>query len=371
MLTTGVLDVKCSVIEAEVLIDGILKGKSPLVIPDITAGEHLIRANKNLYGISKTVNIKAGIKHNLFLELIVEFGYLKIDSKPQAANVYLDDKMIGKTPIEIPKLSIGGHSIKLTKYLPEKILSYSGFIAVNTGENKIMIDNFEKKSLPANMVYIPAGEFNMGDDNADKNQQPVHSVYLDAFYIDKYEVTNAEYDKFVKAAKHNKPKFSENLNFSQPDYPVVGISWSDAADYCAWAGKSLPTEAQWEKAARGDTASLYPWGNKFVYGLSNIAVAADPYNYTAAVGSYPKGASAYGVFDMAGNAAEWCADWYDKNYYQTSPQINPTGAETGEYKVVRGGSWDSAAYDVRTTFRWRYYPDLGRSYIGFRCVYRP
>ena len=211
----------------------------------------------------------------------------------------------------------------------------------------------------------------MGSDSGDNEERPVHQVYLDDYYIDKYELTNAQHDQFVKATNYEQPGIWELMEFSQPQQPVVWVNWEEAAAYCKWAGKQLPAEAQWEKAARGEGGYVYPWGNDFIYSQANIIVPGDGYKYVAPVGSYPGGASPYGVLDMAGNVAEWCDDWYAPDYYQRSLGRNPNGPENGEYRVVRGGSWNSPGYDIRTTNRWRYYPATPRSYIGFRCVWQP
>jgi iron(II)-dependent oxidoreductase len=194
---------------------------------------------------------------------------------------------------------------------------------------------------------------------------------LDGFYIDKYEVSNAQYEKFIQATGHKAPPLWGDQNFNLPQQPVVGVSWQAASDYCRWAKKRLPTEAEWEKAARGSTKYLYPWGDDFTYGQANIITPGDGYQYTAPLGSYPAGASPYGVLDMAGNVAEWCADWYTSDYYRHGPRINPAGPASGEYRVVRGGSWNDPSYRVRSSYRWRYFPHIPRSYIGLRCVWQP
>lgn len=230
------------------------------------------------------------------------------------------------------------------------------------------------------MVLIPAGEFQMGnrwEDAAEnpnrgkgyfKDQQPVHTVYVDAFYMDIYEVTNAQYQKFVEATGHRKPDgFYDKPRFNQPDQPVVGISWKSAKAYCEWAGKRLPTEAEWEKTARGGLeGKRYPWGDSI-----NPEQANYGHNVGQAtpVGSYSP-ENSYGLYDMMGNVNEWCADWYSPDYYQHSPKRNPTGADSGgpgNFRVVRGGHYGLEAKWFSCALR--DYSSDGRSYNhGFRCA---
>jgi formylglycine-generating enzyme required for sulfatase activity len=232
------------------------------------------------------------------------------------------------------------------------------------------------------MVLVPAGEFPMGSEDGSENERPVHEVYLDAFYIDKYEVSNAQYEKCVKAGKCDAPadisSYSRDSYYGNPsyaDYPVIYVSWYNAQDYCAWVGGRLPTEAEWEKAARGTTVRAYPWGdgdpNCSLANSHNDATGSYCVGDTSAVGSYPTGASQYGAVDMAGNVWEWVNDWYSDTYYSGSPYANPQGPSTGTYKVVRGGSWISDWDVLRTATRYYGGPD-GRNYsFGFRCASSP
>ena len=248
---------------------------------------------------------------------------------------------------------------------------------------------------PEDMVLIPAGEFIRGTDSeqANTDQKPAHQVYLDAFYIDKYEVTNAEYEEFILVGGYKKREFwtEEGWNFIQkfqfdadewhqietplqygensvstdPNHPVIGVSWYEANAYAAWAGKRLPTEAEWEKAARGTDGRIYPWGNEMDFSKLSYFPHATK---VQTVGSFANGASPYGVLDMAGSVWEWCGDWYGEGYYSQSPQKNPKGPDKGEYRVLRGGGWDSIRLQLRCSYR--YYELAGRrTYnVGFRCV---
>jgi formylglycine-generating enzyme required for sulfatase activity len=218
------------------------------------------------------------------------------------------------------------------------------------------------------MIRIAAGEFRMGAASGSglPDEQPERLVLLDAFFIDRHEVTNEAYLLFVSGTGHRMP---ENVNPASTlwkdrtpipgieRHPVVNVSWTDASAYCRWAGKRLPTEAEWEKAARGTDQRIYPWGNdapspqRANYGKTtwNNHAALVP------VGQLEDGKSPYGIYDLAGNVWEWVSDWYDPDYYTTyyttSPVRNPAGPETGKYKVLRGGSWDLAPENLRSAHR--------------------
>jgi formylglycine-generating enzyme required for sulfatase activity len=216
------------------------------------------------------------------------------------------------------------------------------------------------------MVHVLAGEFIMGSD-WDSDEQPVHTVYLDAFYIDKTEVTNAQYRKCVEAGACEEPGCWDDSDFNAPDQPVVCVNWYQAQDYCEWAGKQLPTEAEWEKAARGTDGRTYPWGEGIDCEHAHY-LGCDPTMVTVPVGSKPKGASPYGALDMAGNVREWVADWYDSGYYATSPESNPKGPASGDDRVVRDGSWDIGGRGVSAAKRFSLPPDSPYAHLGFRCA---
>ncbi len=219
-------------------------------------------------------------------------------------------------------------------------------------------------------VYVPAGEFEMGSDQGEADEQPVHTVALDAFWLDKTEVTNAQYQTCVTASVCGRSPYTGNDDYNDENQPVVGIDWNGAVTYCEWAGGRLPTEAEWEYAARGPGGLIYPWGNDWQTGLVNCEenVCQDDYTYTAPVGSFPAATSWVGALDMAGNVWEWVADWYDAEYYARSPNENPTGPEDGQYRVLRGGSWASFASRSRSSYRQRLNPSTWNFNRGFRCV---
>jgi serine/threonine-protein kinase len=231
------------------------------------------------------------------------------------------------------------------------------------------------------MVYVPAGEFAMGSENGDSDEKPVHSVYLDGYWIDKTEVTNGMYQKCVQSggcmAPHGVSSYTHDSyygNATYENYPVIKVDWNQASAYCQWAGGRLPSEADWEKAARGPDGRTYPWGEGIDCGKANYrGKSGNDYciGDTTAVGSDPLGASPYGALDMAGNVWEWVNDWYDKKYYANSPVKNPAGSSDGSLRVLRGGSWSDNVWNVRTAIRIYNGPSSWVDSIGFRCVRFP
>ncbi len=258
-------------------------------------------------------------------------------------------------------------------------------------------------SATIDMILIPAGEFEMGGD-ADQafticqeifdpysyigkcksswfeDEEPIHTVYLDDYYIDKFEVTNADYQVCVEDGECNLPDKTYSSTreeyFGNPeyaDYPVIYVNWHNAQTYCAWRGARLPTEAEWEKAARGTDGRIYPWGSNFDGRLGNFCGPKgeniDGHTDTVPVGSYPEGASPYGVLDMSGNVFEWTSDWYGYNYYKDSPSKNPTGPAKGSQRVMRGSNFEfKYVFSVHITERFGQFPDYTYDYDGFRCA---
>ena len=236
------------------------------------------------------------------------------------------------------------------------------------------------------MVYVPAGEFLMGTSDADiehykeifplrkitrfDNERPQRTVFVDAFYIDKYEVTNKQYKKFLAETGYIPKHYLDYAPYNTSNFPAAVLEWEDAVAYANWAGKRLPTEAEWEKAARGTDGRIWPWGNEWdgtkLSGNDGTGLK-DGYKETAPVGQFPQGASPYGAHDMAGNLWEWVSDWYDPNYYRTSPpNINPKGPETGDGHVLKGGGWAENLDFTRCANRQGGNP--GSLLRGFRCA---
>jgi iron(II)-dependent oxidoreductase len=266
----------------------------------------------------------------------------------------------------------------------------------------------EESLIPKDMTYIAHGASVMGVDKEEpvdsgkkptpydrrmktpwsaealRDEGPAHMVFLDAYLMDTYEVSNKDYGQFIKAKGHPAPAYWDDPRLNKPQQPVVGVNWEDATAFCEYRGKRLPTEAEWEKAARGPQANLYPWGNDFDSAKANYGKNHDA---TMPVDSYPEGASYYGLYNMAGNVFEWVADWYDPRYYgKLEPMVNPTGPAkpvwmggtgtyvdrltVGEKRVIRGGSWIAPEGTVKATHRFWNHP-LNNSYgvgLGVRCA---
>ena len=257
------------------------------------------------------------------------------------------------------------------------------------------------------MVCVPSGNFLMGsqadaissllefDRRVSKEffraEYPQHEVFLSSFYIDRYMVTNAQYQLFMQATGHPAPKYWRiapdtggkspfPVGEKNPDHPVVGVAWQDASAYCKWSGKRLPSEAEWEKAARGGLmGQIYPWPSRIKERINSQLSrekanyggvgGPDRWHWTAPVGSFPP--NQYGIFDMAGNGFEWCNDWYAEDYYSRSPASNPLGADTGLTRVLRGGSWNNnlyGKYQMRCAYRFHLRPKTRNMVIGFRCA---
>jgi formylglycine-generating enzyme required for sulfatase activity len=257
------------------------------------------------------------------------------------------------------------------------ILLIGLFSAIGNLQAKVHADSLKKKSRdPVQMAMIPDGEFLMGSKQVEgrPDERPQRKVYLDSYAIDIYEVTNERYLKFIHLTGRSEPPnpYGDRLLSEETGIgflPVVQMTWYDAVDYCRWAGKRLPTEAEWEKAARGTQGALFPWGAQ--------SPRTKPVNFERnwdgtetlwPVGSKTETSSPYGIHDMAGNVREWVQDWYAPDYYSTAPAQNPLGPNAGILKVIKGGSWHSFKSDVRPAARGKGGFALKTDGIGFRCA---
>jgi len=230
------------------------------------------------------------------------------------------------------------------------------------------------------LLYVPEGEFIMGSNSSESGDNLIHKVILDAFWIDQTEVTNTQYATCVSSGGCIPP--SETSSFTRSnyygnsqfdDYPVIYVNWNKASAYCSWVGRRLPTEAEWEKAARGTDGRAYPWGNDWsnTDSLVNSGHGVIESGDTTKVGNYKSGASPYGAYDMAGNVWEWVNDWYSKNYYQSSPSLNPLGPDSGQYRILRGGSWYFNDWGTNSAVRNPFDPTYTGMILGFRCAQAP
>ena len=219
------------------------------------------------------------------------------------------------------------------------------------------------------MVLVAEGTFIMGWDAGKSDEQPPHAVFLDAFYIDQFEVMVQQYRSCVEAGGCEDPINAPACNwdgFADNTHPINCMNRQNARDYCAWAGLRLPTEAEWEKAARGDDRRIYPWGDELLGDEANFRIGLG--TATEPVGNHPNGISFTGAHDMAGNVWEWVEDWYAEDYYVRSPRKRPRGPEFGEFGVLRGGSWWFEAGALPVAHRVAYHPALTDIDIGFRCA---
>ena len=271
-----------------------------------------------------------------------------------------------------------------------------GSATVTTGNTATINIALTSASAIIEWISIPAGNFKMGslgiDPGAYSYEQPQHTVYLDAYQISKYEITNAHYKAFIDAGGYSDSAYwttegwswrtansitepcywssgQYNSGPSFPNHPVVGVSWYEAYAFCNWAGGHLPTEAQWEKAARGtDSSNYWPWGSAWNAANCNSYFNASPdtFAYSSPVGYFSLGQSPYGLYDMAGNVWKWCNDWFQSDYYSVSPTSNPQGATSGTYRVIRGGSFSTNDAYCRTAIRYYDPPVYRYFYFGFR-----
>lgn len=241
----------------------------------------------------------------------------------------------------------------------------------------VMVRGAVAGDIGPEMILIPAGEFIMGsrDDFGRKDEHPAHPVYLDAYYIDRYEATGKDFEAYLDDQPRVHPTitgwYERKVRPDMARRPVFGLTWKRCQNYCVWAGKRLPTEAEWERAARGTDDRIYPWGNeppdpsRSNFGRCCFVMKGLVFND---VGNLKAGKTPNNIFDLAGNVAEWVFDWYDKNYYKVSPRKNPKGPEKGRYHIIRGGAWNSFPGYLRSSARYGYNDAKDFYGIGCRCA---
>jgi len=373
----GALVIISEPMSANVYIDAKLMGTTPLALKDVPASSYAVKMKLENYEIwSGNVDVKHQQMAEVRAELESKPGALEVSSEPGGARVLVDGKEVGVTPYS-GWISAGKeHTVSI--YSEGYRFESRKATVQPEGKEVISVTLEKQKGLPptivgkdgAEMILIPAGEFIMGspEGEGNDNEHPQHTVFLDAFYIDKYEVTNAQYKQFMQATGHQAPGHWDDEKYNQPNQPVIGVTWHDAAAYAEWAQKRLPSEAEWEKAGRGVDSRQYPWGNEWDSSKCNSKGSGDGYEYTAPVGSFLTGASPDGVLDMAGNVWEWVYDLYDEAYYIQSPHKNPKGSDFGNRCVLRGGSWDDNPSSLRCAERYSYEPTGSRDNVGFRCA---
>jgi formylglycine-generating enzyme required for sulfatase activity len=351
-------------------------------------------------------------------------GTVSVTGSPDGSEVRLEGQAIGEIHVGraliLENMPAGRYRLFASK---SGYREWEQLVEVSAGRRTDVLIDLERLGPPpivrgkdaATMMLVPAGDFWMGSPDDDiraaitscqqsgtdlasctelfRHEAPRHRVLLDDYYIDQHEVTNAMFEQFVQATRHQTTAEREgrgNLwrlrdgrwqwvvlqgatwrapggrgTRALPTHPVVHVSWDDAAAYCRWAGKRLPTEAEWEKAARGTEGRLFPWGNTWVSERTNGLMML---RTTTPVGSYPTGASPYGVLDMAGNVIEWVSDWFAPDYFGRSPSVGPTGPATGTSRVVRGGAWNGPLLYLRSAYRYATTPSTSSDALGFRCV---
>jgi formylglycine-generating enzyme required for sulfatase activity len=430
----GSLRVESEPSGARLWLDGEFIGTTPRLVESLQSGTHEISlAYPSHEEFKEQVRVARGRETAVSITLKPKPGRLTITSYPDGGEIWLDGKEIGKVPwtgmvepgphdviIQLAGHAMGWESVNMPpdgEKTVELTLSAGTPVLIPQGGERLLRRSDQDFKFPGNtplrgndgapMVLVPAGEFLMGsvesDVHAYSNEKPRHSVRLKAFFIDKFEVPNALYRAFLKDVRDNghrrclpgEPPEKKHepgalsiwgTEWNAPRQPVIEVDWWDAASYCRWAGKRLPTEAEWEKAARGTDARTYPWGEEPLgsfpqgnfgdkaYVLRNpewtwiVPNYDDRFSFTAPIGSFPRGASPFGAQDMAGNVWEWVSDWFAEGTYRVSKGNDPTGPPTGRHRVLRGGSWNDTDFNLRSSSRLAFLPGFRVNNVGFRCA---
>ena len=354
-------------IGARVFIDGRDTGKeTPVLLEGISTGDRRVNTRKGDYMVaSTTVSVRRGVINRAKLKLEVLKGRLKVVSDPLEADVFVGKERVGRTPL-IASVPGGARVIRVVKPGYKK---FERKMNISVRRSNRLMAVLSVAPIPPGMVKVPAGWFVMGSERGNNDEKPRRRVYLDAFYIDKYPVTNSRFRRF------GRPDYDAGAKFNEARQPVVGVTWFQARDYCASVGKRLPTEAEREKAARGVDGRKYPWGNQ--WDGSKMIWRENSGKRTHAVDrTYNTHRSPYGAVDLVGNTWEWVADWYRKDYYRNAPNRNPKGPSLGNRRVVRGGSWGAykniygKSWLRATTRNWQQ-AHSRYNFLSFRCAKAP
>ena len=381
----GRIRVTTQPVGATVFLDGEKKDKAPssgLLLDSVEVGAHRIKVVAQDYEPTE-VQVDLAPNEEKVVKAVLVFQALTISSNPSGASVFIDEKPSGVTPCQVMDVAPGKHALRialkgyedyasgvtfqasLAETIHAELVALPPglvFLSRNSQGFKVCLNEQDSSVL----IQVPAGEFTMGADDGSEDEKPVHPVSLDQYYIGTQEVTVGQFRKFSKATGKSipdQPKWNQDDN-----YPVVNVSWDDAAAYCEWAGLRLPTEAEWERAAAGTERRRYPWGNDYSVLMCNAKGREDGFEATTPVEGFSNGASPIGAHQMAGNVAELCKDWYYAKYYHVSISANPKGSGMGKERVVRGGGWDSPMLQCRTTARSKVQPGFRSASLGLRVA---
>lgn len=382
----GRIKVTSQPVGAEVFLDNLSKGTTPpagLEFDSLEAKSYKLRITAQNYEPYESEVTLAPTEEKT-VEAVLVSRSISVSSTPPGARVLVNGETKGQTHCLVTGLAPGKYPVKVTK---EGYEDFSTEVAVELGQ--VASVNAELIALPegfgylggvnaqgfkqyrnlkdgSTLIEIPSGDFTMGANDGESVEKPARQVTLTKYYISQYEVTVVQFKRFCEARGRPMPA---QPSWSQGDnFPVVNVSWEDALAYCDWAGLRLPTEAEWERAARGTEGRRYPWGNEWDASKCNSKEKGDGFDFATPVGNFPQGVSPCGACDMAGNVSEGCQDWFFENYYKVSMPVNPKGPLMGKERVVRGGGWDSLAKEFRATNRGKIRPEAKSESFGFRVA---
>ncbi len=356
---SGTLKLEISPESSKIYIAGKLQINRKPFIKKLKEGKYDLQVISEFYkGFQKYIEIKPDKENYLKINLEKEtIDVIKIRSNPEGAKVYFDSVEKGKTPLSLNDVECGHHLIKVQKKNGKKILFGSKLVSLEKNDDRDVIDvALSEWEVPEEMEYIKPRYFTMAKGT---KEYPSYRVHISGFYIDKYEVTNEDYEKHF-------PGFKRSPFSDKDKHPVTNVTWFDAQKYCMKEGKRLPTEAEWEYAARGPYYSVYAIRGGISSKTAHVDRRQVKDSKAALVGTYKP--NTFGLYDMTGNAKEWVFDWYDENYYQYYDQLDPLGPDVGLRKVIKGGCWWDRGIRLPAYNRDKQAPSVKNNFIGFRCV---